>query len=191
MRYSAKWPQYASEWDRMAINRSRETEFTNLAQFAVNHKTAYTEVENATKVPWTLVAVLHRRESDANFNTYLGNGDPLSRRTTHVPRGRGPFSTFLAGAIDALKLDGLSSVVPPWPIEKILWWCESFNGWGYSDYHGIPSPYNWGGTNIQARGKYVSDGQWDPSAWDSQPGCAPILQEIAKLDLTVVYTRET
>ena len=189
MRYRDKWPQYAGQWNRMVINRSREHEFHNLAQFAINHKDTYAAVEKATGVPWPLVAVLHRRESDANFNTYLGNGDPLSRRTTHVPRGRGPFSSFLAGAKDALHLDGLDKV-QDFRLEKMIYYCEVFNGAGYSDYHHVPSPYVWGGTNIQARGKYVSDGNWDANAWDSQPGCAPILQQIAELDPSVKYVRE-
>ncbi len=189
MRYSLKWPQYAAEWDRMAINRSREAEFHNLAQFAIDHKDQYAAVEKATGVPYPMVAVLHRRESDANFSTYLGNGDSLFHRTVHVPRGRGPFNSFLAGAKDALHLDGLDAVID-WRIEKILYWCEIFNGTGYNN-RGIPSPYIWGGSNIQARGKYVRDGVWSPSAWDMQPGCAPILQQIAVLDPTVKYVRET
>jgi lysozyme family protein len=188
MRYSAMWPKYRSEWDRMAIFRSREREMEDYAKFAIDHKNLYVEVEAATGVTWPHVAVLHRRESDANFYTYLGNGDSLNRPTVHVPRGRGPFPSFVEGAKDALRLDGLSAV-SDWRLEKILWYCEIFNGLGYAA-QGIPSPYVWGGSNIQARGKYISDGQWDPYTWDTQPGCAPILFEIARLDPSVQYVRE-
>lgn len=189
MRYSLKWPQYSAEWDKMLINPKREAEFNTLAQFAVNHKPQYLQVETRTGVPWTLVAVLHRRESDANFNTYLGNGDPLRRKTTHVPKGRGPFASFVEGAIDALKIDGLSSVID-WRLEKMLYYAEIFNGTGYNA-HGLPSPYIWGGTNIQKPGKYVADGVFDSHAMDQQPGCAPILAMIARLDSSVHYQRET
>lgn len=189
MRYSAKWPQYAAQWDRMIIKPAREHEFTALAAFAVAHKQLYADIERATGVPWWLIAVLHRRESDANFHTYLGNGDSLARRTVHVPRGRGPFPTFQAGAIDALHLDGLTNV-KDWRLEKALYYCELFNGFGYAN-RGLPSPYNFGGTNIQRPGKYISDGVWSSSAWDGQPGCAPILADIAKLDSSVVFVRET
>ena len=188
MRYGVKWPQYAKWWDAMVIKPSRQNEFVKLAQFAVNHKQTYQEIEARTGVKWYHVAVLHRRESDADFHTYLGNGDPLGRRTTHVPRGRGPFATFSDGAVDALKLDGLTSV-SDWRLEKILYYCEIFNGAGYAN-RGLPSPYIFGGTNIQRPGKYVADGQWDGSAWDSQPGCAPILQEISKIDSSVSFVRE-
>jgi lysozyme family protein len=86
-------------------------------------------------------------------------------------------------------LDGLSDV-KDWRLEKCLYHCEIFNGAGY-DMRGLPSPYIWGGTNQQRAGKYVSDGQWSGSAWDGQPGCAPILLQIAALDPTVKFTRET
>ncbi len=164
-------------------------EMTAYASFAIAHKDVYLEVEHATGVLWPHVAVLHRRESDANFSTYLGNGDPLNRHTVHVPRGRGPFPTFLAGAIDALRLDGLTNVID-FRLEKILWYSEIFNGLGY-EMHGLPSPYLFGGSNIQRAGKYVSDGVWSSTTWDSQPGCAPILAMIAKLDPSVQYVRET
>jgi lysozyme family protein len=189
MRYGIQWPKYAKWWNAMVIKPSRLHEFTALAQFAFAHKQIYVDIEKASGVPWYLIAVLHRRESDADFRTYLGNGDRLNRRTTHVPRGRGPFPTFQAGAKDALHLDGLDSV-KDWRLEKVLYYCELFNGAGYS-LRGLPSPYVWGGSNIQRPGKYVSDGVWSSSAWDGQPGCAPILQIIAKIDPTVQLIRES
>src|SRR5262249_36059853 len=126
---------------------------------------------------------------DDDCNTSLGNGHPLSHKTTHVPKGRGPFETFLDGALDALHLDGLDSV-RDWNVEKVLYYCEIFNGTGY-DRHGRPSPYIWGGTNIQQPGKYVEDGKWDSHEKDSQPGCAPLLTSIAKIDSSVAMIRET
>ncbi len=196
MRYAAMWPRYASWWDRMAIKASRSREFEAEARFAIGHKAIYLEVAAATNngragVHWYHVAVLHRRESNANFTTYLGNGQPLNRRTTIVPRGRGPFlgpDAFLKGCIDALAIDGLTSIID-WRIEKILYYCEAFNGWGYAARN-LPSPYLFGGTNIQRPGKFVSDGRFSPTAWDTQPGCAPLLAMIAKLDPTVQFTRE-
>lgn len=189
MRYRDKWPIYANEWDKMVIKPERMEEMKRYAQVAFDHKDVYQAIEAATGVPAPLVAVLHRRESDADFNTYLGNGDPLNRVTTHVPRGRGPFKNFVDGAVDALKLDGLDKVVPPWPIEKMLYYCEIFNGTGYNN-RGLPSPYIWGGTNIQQRGKYVADGRFNSSAWDTQPGCAPILKLIGDM-VGYKYERES
>jgi lysozyme family protein len=57
---------------------------------------------------------------------------------------------------------------------------------------GLPSPYIWGGTNIQKRGKYVGDGKFSRTAWDTQPGVAPMIATIARLDPnTTLAQRET
>jgi lysozyme family protein len=189
MRYSQKWPTYAAEWNSMTIKPEREAEFKDLAKFAVDHKSRYQAIETKTGVPWWLIAVLHRRESDANFNTYLGNGDRLDRPTHDVPRGRGPFASFEDGAVDALHLDGLDQV-KDWRLEKALYYCEIFNGTGYNN-RGLPSPYVWGGTNIQKPGKYVSDGVWNSRTWDSQPGCAPMIKAMMQLDPTIAPIRES
>lgn len=193
MRYRDKWPEYAKQCDEMVIKPSRVAEFEKYANFAIEHKAIYQEVAEATGVQWYHIAVIHRRESDASFNTYLGNGEPLDRITRLVPKGRGPFPGsrgFFDGCVDALHIDGLDKVAPPWPLEKILYFCEVFNGAGYS-MKGLPSPYNFGGTNIQKAGKYVADGRFDWSVWDTQPGCAGILWMIAHLDTSVQFTRES
>lgn len=189
MRYGAKWPQYRDQWDRMKIHKNRQDEFDKLASQLLRHKARYQAIEEATTVPWHLIAVLHLRESSANFNTYLGNGEPLNRKTRLVPKGRGPFETFEAGAIDALKIDGTSGV-KDWCLEKELYHCETFNGWGYAT-KGLPSPYVWGGTNIQKAGKYIADGRFSSTVMDTQPGCAPIIATLAKMDDTIQFTRES
>src|SRR5262245_48604654 len=164
MRYGAKWPEYAKQWDRMAIKANRRAEFLRAAQGIVNDKEIYQRIENGTAydligrpghgVPWAMIGILHLRESDRDFSTYLGNGQRLNRRTTIVPIGRGPFlppDAFYKGAIDALNVDGLSSIFD-WRLEKALYYFEIFNGAGYHN-RGLPSPYVWGGTNIQRPGK--------------------------------------
>lgn len=189
MRYGVKWPQYAKEWDGMVIRPSRFAEFERAAAQLWAHKARYKFIETKTGVPWHLIAVLHLRESNANFGTYLGNGQSLKHRTTIVPRGRGPFATFEDGAIDALRIDGLTSV-KDWRLEKELYYCEIFNGGGY-DARGLPSPYLWGGTSVQRPGKYTSDHGFDARVWDTQPGVAPILATLAKHDSSIRFIRES
>lgn len=192
MRYGAKWPEYAKQWNSMIIKPGRVAEFKRLADFATLHKETYKAIEARTTVPWPLIAVLHRRESDANFTTYLGNGEPLSRKTRLVPKGRGPFKNFIEGAIDALHVDGLDGV-KDWRLEKMLYYCELFNGAGYHN-RGLPSPYIWGGTNIQKPGKFTettAGSTFRPTMIDTQPGCAPMLYMIAKNEPTVTFIRET
>lgn len=198
MRYSAIWPLYARWWDAMVIKPERVREFALEAEYSVSHKDTYLEIQEAApnKVPWPMLAVIHWRESPGDraghprFDTYLGNGQVLSQRTTIVPRGRGPFigpHAFRDGALDALKEDDILTV-QDWRLEKMLFWITGFNGWGYGTR---PSPYIWGGTNIQIPGKYTSDHHYDPNVWDTQPGCAPLLASIARLDSTIQFVRES
>lgn len=205
MIYGRKWPEYADQWNRMEINASRRNEAERAAKYAVEHKNIYEQIEHETGVPWPMVAINHRRESDAQdklgnplFTSYLGNGQPLWIRTTIVPKGRGPFcdkgasydtmvSAFVEGGKDAYHIDKIDQV-KDWRLEKILYYSELFNGPGY-DIRGLPSPYLWGGTNIQKKGKFITDGKFVPNALDKQLGCAPILWYIAKLS-SLVYERE-
>lgn len=195
MKYGTKWPEYAKQWDTMRINSNRVVEFKKIAEYAIANKAIYLSIAAKVGMLWAHIAVIHKRESDSQdkngnprFDSYLGNGQPLNRKTTIVPKGRGPFKTFEEGALDALHLDGLDAI-KDWRLEKILYYCEVFNGGGYS-VRGLPSPYVWGGTSIQRPGKFVSDARWNGSAVDTQPGCAPILYMIAKLDSTVQFIRE-
>lgn len=212
MRYRDKWPEYARQCDAMAIKPERVAEFERMARYAIANKAIYQEVEAATEshFPWYAVAVTHKRESDAQdahgnplFTSYLGNGQPLWISTTIVPENRGPFisradandpqklrAAFVAGSLDALRLEKIDKVVPPWPLEKVLFDEEILNGTGY-DARGLPSPYIFGGTNIQRPGKYVADHVFDATVMDTQLGCAGMLWMIAHLDTSVRFTRET
>src|SRR5687767_12868602 len=85
---------------------------------------------------------------------------------TCVPRGRGPFKSWEAGAYDALvTLKKLNKVID-WRLEKILYHSERYNGWGYH-FRGLPSPYIWGGSTIQRRGKFVADCKFSSTTWDT------------------------
>ena len=192
MRYSAIWPRYAKYWDGMKINPSREAEFKADAEYAINHKLLYQEAEKACGLPWAMIAVIHRREGNANFGTYLGNGQSLEMVTTIEPRGRGPFpgpNGFINGCVDAVKVEGWGSVID-WRLEKVLYYMLLFNGVG-SEAWGAPSSYIWGGTNIQVPGKWVRDGVWDSHFIDPQPGSAPLLATIMQLDPSVTFIRES
>ena len=163
--------------------------YKELGLQAIANKERYQGVERDTGVPWMMIAAIHQRESDCDFDTYLGNGEPLDEVTTLVPAGRGPFDSWEEGAIDALTYDGLTEV-SDWRLEKMLFYCEKYNGTGYHN-KGIPSPYLWSLTTIQEPGKYVADGVWDPNYWDTQPGCCGVLYAIHRLDPPAQYQRET
>jgi lysozyme family protein len=149
------------------------------AQSIIGHKERYLDVEKLTKVPWKLIAILHYRESGCDFNTYLGNGQRLDRVTTIVPKGRGPFSSFKEGAIDALRLEGMLQQTK-WEIEHILFYAHKFNG--FAKVYGANTPYLWSGTQHYTKGKFIADGEFDENAVDSQLGCALILAAINYLE---------
>src|SRR5262245_9939904 len=188
--YRSKWPVYAKQWDKMAVKPDRIADIRGAAARLVAAKDRYLKAEKLTGVPWYMIAALHWRESAGNFRTQLAQGDPLNRRSTHVPRGRGPFKSWEAGAYDALvTLKKLNKVID-WRLEKILYHSERYNGWGYH-FRGLPSPYIWGGSTIQRRGKFVADGEYSSTAWDTQPGVASLISQMMHLDPSIAPVRET
>jgi lysozyme family protein len=188
--YEALKDEYATDWKRMVIPDSRRHDVDVIATKLVGFKERYQAVEKATGVPWYVIAVLHERESDADFTTHLHNGDPLTRRTWHVPRGRPPLPaqppfTWEESAEDALPYDGLASI-GAWPIERIAYQCEGYNGWGYHN-RDMPSPYLWSFSNIYRSGKYIGDGHFSASAVDRQCGVMPMLYAMARIDKSIQF----
>jgi lysozyme family protein len=139
-------------------------------------------------VPWQFAAILHRLESSGDFRTHLHNGDPLSSKTTHVPKGRpkegaGPF-TWAVSARDAILFKRLDKVAF-WNAPRALYEFEKWNGFGYRLYHPETlSPYLWGGSNHYKGGKYASDGRYLSSTMSRQIGAALYLRRFMEKDGT-------
>jgi lysozyme family protein len=188
--YRQKWPTYAKQWDAMVMSPGRAGGLRNAGRKIVAAKARYKVIEKATGVPWYMIGALHIRESDQNWSRSLGQGDPWNRVSVRVPAGRGPFKSFEDAAIDALVTLKRLNRVKDWRLEKILYYSEQYNGWGYS-WKGLASPYLWGGTNIQQAGKYVADGRFSSTAWDQQSGVAGMIKAVMDLDKTVKPVRET
>jgi lysozyme family protein len=176
-RYDAEFNQ--KRWLECKITPDRLAEVTTVARRLVKNRKRYESVQALTGVPWWFIACLHERESGGTWTTYLGNGQPLSRKTTIVPIGRGPFLTWESGACDALRIQKFDKVTD-WSVEHSLYLAEEYNGFGYAQ-HGLPSPYVWGATNQQRAGKYTSDGIFNSGVWDKQIGVAAMLQIITAL----------
>ncbi len=178
-------------WHDAKVTRSG---FDKVANKADANRNRYLDIvhrcrERGSNMPdeaWVFIAVIHARESDMDFTTHLGQGDPLSRRTTHVPAGRGPFTgpdAFERGAVDALIDCAPHAALrnKDWSISGMLTYLERYNGLGYAS-RGIPSPYLWAGTNQYSKGKYVRDGVFDPNAVDKQLGCSGLVLKIDEID---------
>ena len=166
-------------FDTMVINPSVKTIVDKKCATLIAHKDRYQAIAQLvnTAMQWFCVGVIHELECTQNFNCYLGNGQRLNKVTTIVPKGRGPFKTFEDGALDALKLQGFDKV-KDWSIGNILYILEGYNGYGYEKYHNMNSPYIWAGSNQYTKGKYTSDGKFDPNAISSQIGVALLLKKL-------------
>jgi lysozyme family protein len=184
---------YGNLWDKAKITSAPMAKTT--AQRIVNNKTWLKPVEDETDVPWWLVGAWLYRESNLDFNTYLGNGQSLHHTTTEVPRDRGPWGSFLEGAVDAIKYEhtqrggGFYKIGRDvWVLEYCLWASEEWNGEGYQRY-GVNSPYVWSWTDLYAGGKFDRDGHFNPGLFDPQGGIAAILMALFEIDPTLMPKR--
>lgn len=163
---------------RRWVDAKLTRDFKSVAARLKATKARYQSVSNKTGVPWEIIAVIHERESSQNWQRSLAQGDPWNRVSTHVPKGRGPFNSWEAAAIDALvNCAPYAARWKDWSVGGSLTLLEQYNGLGYFN-KGLPSPYVWSGTTAYQKGKYVSDGRFDPEAVDQQLGCAGLLKEL-------------
>lgn len=152
----------------------------------LKHKDKYMAVEKNTGVPAAFVMCLHTREAASDiggFNRYLGNGQPISKRTTKVPKGRGPFKTWEDGAIDAIRLMNLHHI-EDWSVAQMCWQWERYNGLGYQT-RGLNSPYVWNFTNHYSKGHYVADGTFSSTSIDNNIGCYVLYKLLVEQDETL------
>lgn len=176
----------AKRWLNMKVTRSFNSVAQRLA--APQAKVRYQTVATRTGVPWFFIAVAHEREASQNWNTQLGQGDPLDRVSVHVPKGRGPFKTWEDGAFDALaNCAPFAARNKDWSVGGTLTMLEQYNGLGYAA-RGRPSPYIWSGTDQYRSGKFVADGVYDPNAVDQQLGCAGLIKAMMAIDPTITFT---
>ena len=185
MQFSETKRGYENLWSKAKVSPEHASAALGIAQQLISHRSRYEAVAQKTGVPWWWIAIVHKREADCNFATHLANGDPLERKTVHVPAGRGPFATWEDGAIDALRYMGLDKVTD-WSLPRALYEFERYNGWGYLGK--TNSPYVWSWTDLYSRGKYQE--VWNGSRYvsvyrsglvDPQPGAAAILKELLSL----------
>jgi lysozyme family protein len=172
---------YNKLWKAAQLKASDESQAELYANRIINAEARYKGVQASVGVPWFFIGALHMRESSNNFAGVLHNGEHIigtGRVTTLVPAGRGPFATWEAAAIDALKMKDMHRV-QDWSVARMLWQAEVFNGLGYVS-RGINSPYVWAGTTNEQRGKYVADGVFSATADDTQLGVAAVLIRLAQ-----------
>jgi len=171
----------------MKIIRGAEFDRVAARLVALGAKSRYCEIERATDVPWWVVAAIHEREASQDFLANLAQGDRYDRVSIHEPKGRGPFDSFKAAAIDALvNCKPHAARWADWSPGGALTLLEQYNGLGYAN-KGLPSPYVWSGTDQYVRGKYVADHVFDPDAVDKQLGCAGLIRSMMRLDPSIAF----
>lgn len=178
--------QYIELWTSAKFTRNAQIQ--EAARKIIRNRDAYDQLEKELGVPWFWIGAIHMRESSNNFYTHLHNGDPLTARTRHVPKGRpieapanGTKYTWFESARDALRQKGLQNV-SEWDIPRLCYEAERYNGWGYRYSKSRPlSPYLWAGTQHYNRGKYVADGRYSSTTVDPQLGVIPVMQAVLEI----------
>ena len=173
--------EYVKYFVGMQPRTERMGNITQIAAKALQFKPRYATVGRELSIPWWFIAGVHALESTFNFNTHLHNGDPLTSKTTHVPRGRpksgSPPFAWEDSAIDALgdhqKLANLSD----WSLPRALWRWERYNGFGYRRRQ-IPTPYLWSFSTVYEKGKFTSDSRFSANAVSKQCGAAVLLKHL-------------
>lgn len=184
-------PEYRRMWDSLRVLPAKRKEAEAAARLILRGKDKYQRVERETGVKWSAVGTIHYRESRCDFNTWLHNGDRMRDRngrpirTRQVPKGRPPDPSvdWFKGAYDALVTVEHFDQIKNYGVAEFAFSQEKMNGFGYRNPRiNIPSPYLVGGSNLQKRGKYVGDGHYDASHWDTQLGGLTILKALIELD---------
>jgi lysozyme family protein len=183
VRGSLKW--YGYLWDQAQLREDPKNKrmIENAVLKIKSRPTRYKEVALRTGVPWWVIACLHVREANGDFNCILHNGEQIigdNVKTKLIPQGRGPFATWEEAAIDALSIEQLPV---RWSIEETLMFMERYNGTGYLKYHPeVLSPYLWSGTTLYSgHGKYVSDGKFSINAVELQCGTAAMIKSLGNM----------
>lgn len=184
-------PQLRSEYqqlfDSCVIRPLKFPEIDRCVQTILSKRQSYEAVEAAMNIPWYFVGIVHSLEGSSNLNTHLHNGDPLTARTTHVPKGRprngNPPFTWTASAIDALQQKALDQW-SDWSIAGMLFQFERYNGFGYRRF-GVDSPYLWSYSNHYTKGKFVQDGIFNETAVSKQCGAAVLLRRLGERQIAV------
>jgi lysozyme family protein len=147
-----------AEYERLlaTVRFTREQEIDQTARKLLDHLPRYQSLSTKVGIPAVFIAAIHERESSANFNTNLGQGDSLARPSVHVPKGRPPLGappndhfpvSWEYAAEDALRLDHIDDNSAPWSMAYACWKGEIYNGFGARN-HGRYTGYLWAGTNV-------------------------------------------
>lgn len=178
-------PEYSRLLSVMTVRPDRRKQIDDAAVKLIGLKTRWQPISDQNGVPVVFMATSFEREASSNFAKNPAQGWSWRSKSRIIPYN-GPFPSWQAAALEAYRLNGLDRVGRDnWTWELLCFYGETFNGFGYRDYHAMHSPYLWAGTNIQKIGKYTGDGRFDPSHWDMQIGIIPVARRMIEIDPTL------
>ena len=177
--FAALEPEYNNLLARMRITRHAEATIIagKLLQFVKEGK--YAEVSEKLGIPQLFIATSFEREASSDFRLSPAQGDPWNEVSRHVPKGLGPYQSWMASAISTYTSERLDQIGKEnWTWARLCYEGELFNGFGYRA-HGVHTPYDWSGTSNYARGKFTGDHRFDFTVADQQLGIIPVARIMA------------
>jgi lysozyme family protein len=184
---SAVKRDYENLFNSCKVSSARSASVDALVDRIAKGRNRLEAIGNKFGVPWHVLGLIQMMEGGGSFSKHLHNGDPLTARTVQVPKGRpakgNPPFTWEESAEDAIRLEGLDKQ-KDWSVGAILYMFEKYNGFGYRNRKiNIPSPYLWSFSNHYTKGKYSSDGHYDPTLVSEQCGTAVLLHRMIERGL--------
>lgn len=187
---------YRQAWHDCEIRPGSESKVRAAVTLVERGFWRYEEVANWLKAKniqnvALILGVIHYKEAACDFQRVLHNGEKIvgtNRKTTLVPKDRGPFLTWAGAAYDAITFQPAKwkkVLSGSKDLSTILEALEKYNGTGYINGAGKAdtSPYLWACSTINdGTGLYVADGKYDAEKSTlSTVGAAVILKEFYKL----------
>lgn len=140
-------------------------EVRRAADLIQGNREYYIALEKATGICWRLLGAIHYREANCRADRSIQDGHKLKEGEDQA--------SFIMAWMKSSKLSA------PRTLGEKLNFAERWNGLGYRK-RGVPSPYVWSMTARYVKGKYTSDGVYDPEKVDRQAGIAAVLEELSR-----------
>jgi lysozyme family protein len=180
--------RYTHFWNVMKINPGVIPYADSACNLLITGKDKFQKLSTLTHVPWGVIAVIAYREYGflyekgkppaLRWDKSLGQGDAWNLPSVHEPAHRGPFKGWLEAGYDALvNCPPFAAKWRDWSPGGSLALLVKYNGEGY-DNIGIPDPYILSGTDQYIKGKYGSDGRYNPNLVDKELGCAVLISRM-------------
>jgi lysozyme family protein len=173
---------YEVKWAACEIPSDKLKTVQKSVEQILKNKEFYSEAEYQTGCPWYFIGSIHSKECSCKMDSQIFNGEKWAKKTTLVPKGLGPWKSWIDSTIAALY--GFKNI--NWTIERVLFELERWNGFGYRMKHPeVNSPYLWSHTNLYQKGGYSSDGVFDQNWISKNPGAASIIKFIESNTITI------